>query len=119
MPPLQHRVRPAKESVRRKRRRLSPAPRQTCCSGEGVDVKGTLTERARRVLGVAAHHRVRELVLGGWGCSVFGNDPAEVADAFAEALNTHGAPFVRITFAVWDHSAGSLNRAAFRGIFAS
>ncbi|MFF4006895.1 TIGR02452 family protein [Streptomyces sp. NPDC001717] len=86
--------------------------------GEKVDVKGTLTTRARRVLGVAAHHGVRELVLGAWGCGVFGNDPAEVADAFAEALDTHGAPFVRVTFAVWDRSADSPNRAAFRARFA-
>ncbi|MER5932609.1 TIGR02452 family protein [Streptomyces sp. NPDC002054] len=86
--------------------------------GEEVNVKGTLTERARRVLGVAANHGVRELVLGAWGCGVFGNDPAEVADAFAEALDTHGAPFVRITFAVWDRSADSPNRAAFRARFA-
>ncbi|MCB5168383.1 TIGR02452 family protein [Streptomyces bambusae] len=86
--------------------------------GAKADVRGTLAERARRVLGVAAHHGVRELVLGAWGCGVFGNDPVEVADAFAEALDTHGAPFVRITFAVWDRSADSPNRAAFRARFA-
>ncbi|MFF2026656.1 TIGR02452 family protein [Streptomyces sp. NPDC058171] len=85
---------------------------------EEADVRGTLTERARRVLGVAAHHGVRELVLGAWGCGVFGNDPAEVADAFAEALHTHGAPFARVTFAVWDRSADSPNRTAFRARFA-
>ncbi|WP_030198621.1 TIGR02452 family protein [Streptomyces sp. NRRL S-87] len=101
----------------------SPAPNagQLALRSPGgkVDVRGTLTERARRVLGVAAHHGVRELVLGAWGCGVFGNDPAEVADAFAAALDTHGAPFARVTFAVWDRSADSLNRAAFRARFAS
>ncbi|MEV7414515.1 TIGR02452 family protein [Streptomyces sp. NPDC089919] len=85
--------------------------------GETVDVRDTLTERARRVLGAAAHHGVRELVLGAWGCGVFRNDPAEVADAFAEALHTHGAPFTRITFAVWDRAADSPNRTAFRARF--
>lgn len=85
--------------------------------GKKVDVRDILTERARRVLGVAAHHGVRELVLGAWGCGVFGNDPAEVAEAFAEALDTHGAPFTRITFAVWDRSADSPNRDAFRARF--
>ncbi|MER7762220.1 TIGR02452 family protein [Streptomyces sp. NPDC097619] len=83
-----------------------------------VEVRGTLTERARRVLGVAAHHGVRELVLGAWGCGVFANDPAEVANAFAEALATHGAPFTRVTFAVWDRQPDSPNRTAFRTRFA-
>ncbi|MFD6415710.1 TIGR02452 family protein [Streptomyces sp. NPDC060194] len=83
-----------------------------------VDVRGVLAERARRVLGVAARHGVRELVLGAWGCGVFRNDPAEVADAFAEALATHGAPFLRVTFAVWDRTPASPNRAAFRARFA-
>ncbi|MFE0465166.1 TIGR02452 family protein [Kitasatospora sp. NPDC058965] len=82
-----------------------------------VDVTGTLAERARRVLGVAARHGVRELVLGAWGCGVFRNDPTEVADAFAVALGTHGAPFTRITFAVLDRAAGTPNLAAFRARF--
>ncbi|UFS99792.1 TIGR02452 family protein [Nocardia huaxiensis] len=36
------------------------------------------TERAERVLAVAAHHGARELVLGAWGCGAFGNDPVMV-----------------------------------------
>jgi uncharacterized protein (TIGR02452 family) len=42
--------------------------------------------RAHRVLEVAAHHEIEELVLGAWGCGVFKNDPKEVAKAFHAAL---------------------------------
>ena len=42
--------------------------------------------RALRVLEVAAHHEIDELVLGAWGCGLFKNDPKEVAKAFHAAL---------------------------------
>ncbi|MFI5529064.1 TIGR02452 family protein [Kitasatospora sp. NPDC051853] len=103
----------------------SPAPnagqlaRRAEGAGQKVDVREVLVERARRVLGVAAAHGVRELVLGAWGCGVFANDPAEVAEAFDQALATHGAPFTRVVFAVWDRTPVSANRAAFEARFAS
>jgi uncharacterized protein (TIGR02452 family) len=43
------------------------------------DVPAILTRRAARVLHVAAAHGHRRLVLGAWGCGVFGNEPAAVA----------------------------------------
>ncbi|PYC71009.1 TIGR02452 family protein [Streptomyces tateyamensis] len=101
----------------------SPAPNagqlELRSPGRAVDLAATLAERARRVLGVAAQHGVRELVLGAWGCGVFRNDPAEVAAAFAAAMSTHGAPFTRITFAVLDRAAGTPNLAAFQAEFGS
>jgi uncharacterized protein (TIGR02452 family) len=67
-------------------------------------VPGILRRRAGRVLQVAAAHGHRRLVLGAWGCGVFGNDPAEVADAFAGALAD--CPwFEHVTFAVLDKEA--------------
>jgi len=86
-------------------------------AGRAVDVREVLVERARRVLAVAGRHGVRELVLGAWGCGVFRNDPGEVAAAFEQALATHGAPFTRVVFAVWDRSPVSANRAAFEARF--
>ncbi|MEV7024993.1 TIGR02452 family protein [Kitasatospora sp. NPDC093558] len=83
----------------------------------GVDVRGVLAERAVRVLAAAARHEVRALVLGAWGCGVFGNDPAEVAEAFEGALARYGAAFERVVFAVWDRSPVSANRAAFEARF--
>ena len=68
-----------------------------------------ITERAERVLAVAAHHGVRTLVLGAWGCGVFRNDPADVASAFRTHLTDGGAfadRFERIVFAILDRAPG-------------
>ncbi|MBL7262227.1 TIGR02452 family protein [Paractinoplanes lichenicola] len=65
------------------------------------EVRAILGRRARRVLQVAAANGHRRLVLGAWGCGVFGNDPVEVADAFAGALSA-GPWFEHVTFAVLD-----------------
>ena len=66
-----------------------------------ADIPRILDRRIRRVLAVAAAHGHRKLVLGAWGCGVFGNDPATVARAFAAALND--SPwFSNITFAILD-----------------
>ncbi|GIM92233.1 TIGR02452 family protein [Paractinoplanes toevensis] len=76
------------------------------------DVPAILARRAARVLAVAAAHGHRRLVLGAWGCGVFGNDPATVAAAFAAALGD--SPwFDEIVFAVLDRQRGNPIRAAF------
>lgn len=83
-----------------------------------LEVSSVLTERALRLLAVAARHDVRELVLGAWGCGVFANDPTVVAASFDTALASYGAAFDRIVFAVWDRTPVSANRAAFTKRFA-
>ncbi|MFJ2805771.1 TIGR02452 family protein [Kitasatospora sp. NPDC087271] len=97
----------------------SPAPNagQLERRSADVDVRGVLAERAVRVLAAAARHEVRTLVLGAWGCGVFRNDPAQVAEAFEGALSRYGAAFERVVFAVWDRSPVSANRAAFEARF--
>jgi uncharacterized protein (TIGR02452 family) len=86
--------------------------------GAGGRIREALYERAARVLGVAAHHGARVLVLGAWGCGVFRNDPREVAGAFHEQLTgAFAAAFERVVFAVWDRTPESVNRAAFREQF--
>lgn len=88
-------------------------------SGAPVDVTEVLASRATRVLAVAARHGVRQLVLGAWGCGVFRNDPAQVADAFGTALGAYGAAFDQVVFAVWDRAKVSANRTAFEQRFAA
>jgi uncharacterized protein (TIGR02452 family) len=70
-----------------------------------AEVTAAMRERVRRVLAVAATHGHDALVLGAWGCGVFQNDPAEIADLFAEALHGpfHGT-FATVVFAVLDSS---------------
>src|SRR6185503_561546 len=65
------------------------------------DVPAVLLRRATRVLTVAAAHGHRTLVLGAWGCGVFRNDAAVVADAFAHALKSL-PHFDFVVFAVRD-----------------
>ncbi|WP_084800588.1 TIGR02452 family protein, partial [Promicromonospora kroppenstedtii] len=54
---------------------------------------------------VAAAHGCRRLVLGAWGCGVFGNDPDEVATTFAEALASRRW-FEQVVFAILDTRPG-------------
>ena len=75
-----------------------------------------LATRARRVLDVAAAHGTRRLVLGAWGCGVFRNHPAVVADAFAGALDALPGHFDQVVFAVLDRGAAPI-RAAFTARF--
>jgi uncharacterized protein (TIGR02452 family) len=76
------------------------------------EITTTLIRRATRVLDVAAAHGNHRLVLGAWGCGVFGNDPAEVATAFTKALA--GRPrFEHVTFAILDPRPGRLVLTAF------
>ncbi|MFI9387255.1 TIGR02452 family protein [Kutzneria sp. NPDC052558] len=63
------------------------------------DIPAILYRRAARVLRVAAAHGHRRLVLGAWGCGVFGNEPAVVAEAFKAAIDRNRF-FDHIVFAV-------------------
>jgi uncharacterized protein (TIGR02452 family) len=64
-----------------------------------------MAERVTRILAIAAAHGHRHLVLGAWGCGVFGNDPAHVAGCFARDLDgPFAGAFEEIVFAVVDWS---------------
>ncbi|MEV0606534.1 TIGR02452 family protein [Polymorphospora rubra] len=80
------------------------------------DVPAVLAARARRVLEVAAAHGHRTLVLGAWGCGVFRNDPATVADVFATALRAVDR-FDHVVFAIHDNLPGTPVYATFRRHF--
>ncbi|WAL68130.1 TIGR02452 family protein [Amycolatopsis cynarae] len=78
-------------------------------------VPAILSRRARRVLAVAAAHGHRRLVLGAWGCGVFGNDPELVASTFAAAL-ADSPWFSQVTFAVLDRRPGHRTYTAFADV---
>ncbi|MEM7010203.1 MAG: TIGR02452 family protein [Verrucomicrobiota bacterium] len=83
------------------------------------EILPVLAERTARVLEIARLNGERNLLLGAWGCGVFRNDPAQVADTFYELLQAkHLAnAFDRIRFAVLDRrDVGTYN--AFRSVFA-
>jgi uncharacterized protein (TIGR02452 family) len=79
-----------------------------------AQVPAILARRAGRILDACAAHGHRRLVLGAWGCGVFGNDPAVVAEAFRRGLAER--PFFEaVTFAV--PNAGSPQHRAFASAF--
>lgn len=87
----------------------APAVNATAISRNAPEQLMTVCPVMRRrvgyVLAVARHLGHRYLVLGAWGCGVFGQDPAEVADHFYRHLYEnpafHGA-FDRVRFSILD-----------------
>lgn len=70
------------------------------------EVERVMRSRVERSLAVAAAHGHTHLVLGAWGCGVFGNQPRIVADAYAEQLlrGPYAGVFDEVVFAVLDGS---------------
>ncbi|MEU0005254.1 TIGR02452 family protein [Streptomyces sp. NPDC006314] len=86
-----------------------------------TQLPGALAQRAERVLEVAAAQGYRRLVLGAWGCGVFQNDPAQVAEAFRVPLGPGGRfarSFEHVVFGVLDRTPGAVVRQAFLRAFA-
>ena len=95
----------------------SPAPntsvltrKRGASSRSASFVNGVLKERIRRVLTIFHNAGCRTIVLGAWGCGVFGNDPNVVADIFAQELARFA--FERVVFAIIDPAMAE----AFRGV---
>lgn len=86
----------------------------------GPRIRGALESRSAKVLALAEARGHRCLVLGAWGCGVFRNQPAEVAEIFHAWLTGprfRGA-FDRVVFAVYDRSAEQATLRAFERQFA-
>lgn len=76
----------------------------------------SMAARANKLLWIAQHQGHQTLILGAWGCGVFGNAPAAVAQMFSDALNPNGlfhGAFERVIFAVYDPSLGQETKSAF------
>lgn len=88
-------------------------------SSPGDDlIAEVMTRRIRRVLDIFALQGNKHLILGAWGCGVFGNDPVLMAHMFQEALETtHKNVFRHITFAVLDNAEVPVRFNAFAETF--
>jgi uncharacterized protein (TIGR02452 family) len=84
----------------------------------GDEIRRVMQERIERVLGVASQHGHEVLVLGAWGCGVFRNDPAQIAELFQAALagRFRGA-FTRVVFAVLDSTGAKRFLGPFEKVF--
>jgi uncharacterized protein (TIGR02452 family) len=82
-------------------------------------LEAIMLARIDKLLSLAVHHGHATLVLGAWGCGVFGNRPAEMAQWFAAHLlhnPRYQHAFELVSFAVFDRkNDGSF--AAFDAVF--
>lgn len=72
-----------------------------------------LTSRIRFVLDIAEQENVDTLILGAYGCGVFGQDPIEVASIFKAELETRD--FRQVVFAI--PAGPNENLKAFKTVF--
>lgn len=79
-----------------------------------VECDSVMRKRVQAVMHIAANEQVDTLVLGAFGCGVFGNDPALVADAFKSWLDEHPGVFEEVVFAIPGRGA---NLEAFEQVF--
>ncbi len=78
-----------------------------------------LRSRIHRVLDIARANGYETLVLGAWGCGVFGNDPHRTAMDFRRALEDEFAgAFSEVVFAITDWSPERRYLGPFRDVFA-
>ncbi len=87
--------------------------------GAAWRIENCLRRRAGMVLTVARELGHRNLLLGAWGCGVFRNDPALVADAFGAHLEAtaFAGCFDAVTFGVLDRTRSGATLQAFRDRF--
>lgn len=66
------------------------------------EVEQVMKRRIAKVLAIALEHGHAHLVLGAWGCGVFRNDPAQIAQYFHEVIETNfKQAFATIVFAIY------------------
>lgn len=108
-----------------------PAPNVTALQLKGDDpqennarlqleIEATLMRRTEMILHCAVVAKVDTLILGAWGCGVFGNSPEIVAQVFQRAIfPKYARHFRRIVLAVYDPSKDQTNYKAFQTVFAT
>jgi uncharacterized protein (TIGR02452 family) len=82
------------------------------------ELEGAMLARIEMLLALAVHHGHTALVLGAWGCGVFGNQPADMARWFAQHLlrnPKYRDAFEHVVFAVLDRKGAAV--AAFEAEF--
>lgn len=96
----------------------SPAPNRSAmrdCEGLDLYLKDIFVSRFNAILSVAKENKVDNVILGAFGCGVFGNDPYMVAECAKEALENY--KFKNVEFAVFCTKWDSRNFTAFKDVF--
>lgn len=101
----------------------APNVRQFCRTADCFNpdnrniVDETIYERCRYVLTIAEHHGVDNLILGAFGCGVFGCDPRVVSRMFKKAIRDCPVNFKQIIFAIPNNGHSSDNFYEFAKTF--
>lgn len=97
----------------------SPAPNLGAIrqnrTGEERQVSEVLRRRGRYLLALFAHRGCEAIVLGAWGCGVFGNSPEVVAQVFATLLEEERWQrcFEEVRFAIYEPSGAGATLNSF------
>lgn len=78
---------------------------QSVSNEENYDV---LKSRIKFILDIAKENKVDTLILGAYGCGVFGQNPTEVATIFKEFLETEYKCFSKVVFAILKDKTNNL-----------
>ena len=92
---------------------------QVKAKGESISkANQVMKDRMRLVLAILAAEGNKTIILGAYGCGVFGNDPTDIARWWRELLfdEKYGCYFSRVIFAVLDKPSGE-NIRAFKQVF--
>lgn len=94
-------------AVQAKKTREAGAARGDDDATTDATINAAMERRIARVLAIMAAHGHAAIVLGAWGCGVFGNEPAAIAERFAALLRgPFAGVFATVRFAVLDRDPG-------------
>jgi uncharacterized protein (TIGR02452 family) len=73
---------------------------------EKPKIRITMKTRIEKILAIALEHKNEAIVLGAFGCGVFGNRAVDIAQIFKQVLNDvkFKGKFKKVTFAVYDNT---------------
>lgn len=79
-------------------------------------VKETMKTRMKKIIMLAIEEKIDILVLGAFGCGVFGNDPYFIANTWKVLLDSYGGYFKKVYFSVLKGKSYN-NYRAFSNVF--
>jgi uncharacterized protein (TIGR02452 family) len=89
---------------------------------QGFNYESDMKQKIALMLSLPIENGVKNIILGAWGCGVFGNDPKEVSELFWNVLVTLGYQnkFDNVVFAIInDHNSVGSNFEVFENTFKS
>lgn len=81
-------------------------------------IKEVMHQRMEEIIKMFVRYECKTLILGAFGCGVFGNNPYDIAEIWMELLEKYGAHFEKVIFAVKSRKK-DMNIVAFIDTFAS